>query len=101
MSNLIDSLIDKLEDLIYSNVTAPLDNKMLTILKPFLRSSLLLISEEVKKEIAKMKLKQYSGGERYKDGVDMWGDEFAREDKFHTDIHNAAIDKVLNSLGGT
>lgn len=50
MSNLIDSHIDKLEDLIYSNVTAPLDNKMLTILKPFLRSSLLLISEEVKKE---------------------------------------------------
>ena len=44
------------------------------------------------------KLKQYCNGVRFIEGVDKWGEAFAKTDKLSCDVHNEALKDVKQAL---
>jgi len=46
-------------------------------------------------EIRKLKVKSYDTSQRFVNGIDVWGDEYADRNEYLTNIYNLAIDKVI------
>lgn len=51
-------------------------------------------------EIGKLKVRSYDTSQRFVNGIDTWGDEYADRNEYLTNIYNLAIDRVIKLVKG-